>query len=55
MRFDELMKLLPKITIRVPPFTGPDDGNTSWTTGGGGPAVAMHTLDKPDVLLTYDT
>ncbi len=33
---DELMKLLPNITIRVPPVAGPVVGNTSFTTGGGG-------------------
>lgn len=30
------MKLLPNITIRVPPVHGPVGGSTSVTTGGGG-------------------
>jgi hypothetical protein len=45
-RFDELMKLLPKITIRVPPCTGPAEGRTSITTGGGGPVQAKGGRNK---------
>lgn len=41
------MKLLPNITIRVPPVAGPVVGNTSLTTGGGGAGEKKENGAKP--------